>query len=238
MVSMGAGLLGAVMIASARAHSASNVAVMGRTYVFAYGTLAVGIILLVALGSRLRHGRSVAVRVATAMILVAGLLYTPLELVHRPLRPVATVNGRRITPQLYRAMAWIRDHTPGETVIAVNNAEALDFDYAAFSERRTFLGGWLYSLPSRESGSSAIARGFITGYAGSAGATLFARRVSLNNSVFRNADRHALRVLTTKYGVRYLLIDELNGFPANLEALFQVAQPVYRASGVVVVKLE
>lgn len=237
LVLMGAGLLGAVMT-FARFHSASNLAGIARTYVFAYGTLAVGIILLVALGSRLRHGRWVAVRVATAVIVMAGFLYVPLYLVRRPLRPVATVTGYRITPQLYRAMAWIRDHTPEETVIGVNNAEALDFDYAAFSERRTFLGGWGYSLPSREHGYSAISAGSLVGRAGSAGANLFARRVSLNNSVFHNADRHALRVLTTKYGVRYLLIDELNGFPANLQALHQVAQPVYRASSVVVLKLE
>ena len=47
--------------------------------------------------------------------------------------------------RLYGAMAWIRDNTPEDAVIAVNNEEGLEFGYAAFTERRTFLGGWAYS---------------------------------------------------------------------------------------------
>ena len=39
-------------------------------------------------------------------------------------------------------------NTPEDAVIAVNNAEALEFGYAAFSERRTFLGGWATPSPS------------------------------------------------------------------------------------------
>ena len=143
-----------------------------------------------------------------------------------------------MTPELYGAMEWIRDNTADDAVIAVNNDEALEFAYAAFSERRTLLGGWAYSLPVRESGYAAVEDGFSVGVAGSAGKELFGPRVRLNDSTFLRADPHAIGALAGDHGVRYLVVDEVNGFPADLGALLQVAQPVYEAPGVTVLELE
>ena len=56
--------------------------------------------------------------------------------IDRPDEPV--VSGRRLTPNLYEALKFIRARSSPDAVIAVNNAEALEFSYAAFAERRVF----------------------------------------------------------------------------------------------------
>ena len=136
-------------------------------------------------------------------------------------------------------MAWIRDNTPEDAVIAVNNAEALEFGYAAFSERRTFLGGWAYSLPVREGGYEAVKHGLHDGCgADLAGRGAVPARCALNDDAFEDADPQAISELEDDYGVRYLVVDETNGFPADLEALREAATPVYEAPGVTVLELE
>ena len=59
-----------------------------------------------------------------------------------------------MTAGVYRGLIWIRDNTPVETVLAVNNYYLWDqltpryFYYSAFSERSIFLEGWAYSNKS------------------------------------------------------------------------------------------
>lgn len=235
----GLGLLATAMLLPARLHSDTDPDEVARTYLSAYLGLICGLVVLVVLCSRwLRHGRWVAAGVVTSVVLVAGALDRPVELARSGVRtkePVAA--GRRWTPELYDAMAWIRDNTPGDAVVAVNNAEALEFGYAAFSERRTFLGGWGYSLAIRETGYAAVKHGLATGTVGSAGAELFAPRVRLNDRAFRSVDPQAISALGAEHDVRYLVVDETNGFPVDLDALRQVAQPVYAAPGVTVLEL-
>ena len=60
--------------------------------------------------------------------------------------------------------------------------------------------------------------------AGAAGADLFATRVALNALAFNSANRDALEEMRGRYGVRYLLVDQVNGFPVNARALRRVAQ--------------
>ncbi len=235
----GLGLLAAAMIVPARLHTDTDPDELARTYLWAYLGLAVGLAVVAVACSRwLRGGRWIGAGVVTLVVLAAGALDRPIELRRSGFGTTAPVTeGRRLTPELHRALTWIRDSTPDDAVVAVNNGEALEFGYAAFSERRTFLGGWGYSLPVREAGYESVEHGLTLGSVGSAGAELFTAQVRLNDAAFRSADPQAIRALATDHDVRYLLVDETNGFPVDLEALRQVAEPVYEAPGVTILEL-
>jgi hypothetical protein len=128
---------------------------------------------------------------------------------------------------------WIRDETPDDSVVAVNNQwidpgnqAPLEFIYSAFTERRVFLEGWGYSQRTRELG--------LTGTAG--GANPFQDRLDLNEAAF-DGDAHALETLARDYGVRYLIVDRLNGTPVDLDALRRSARVVYDVPEAVVFEL-
>jgi hypothetical protein len=211
-----------------------------HTYMFLYGGLLLALALLYLTARRwIGGGRWAAVALLSGALLVIGLLDTPINKLEPSLsNPGAgTQSGRRITPELYGAMSWIRDNTPSDSVIAVNNGEALEFDYSAFAERRTFFGGWGYSLRSRESGYAAVAKALILRTAGGAGADLFPTRLAMNNAVFKRGDPGAAATLADQYRVQYLLADEVNGYPVDEQALSRFGQTVYRAPGVTVFRL-
>ena len=124
--------------------------------------------------------------------------------------PVSNAGATGMSRELNDGLAWIRDHTSPDAVLAVNNfkeaygrsRKATYFYYAAFAERRVFLEGWLYSAQSwNVLGENAV----------NERRSPFPRRLRLNRAVFERADPRALRVLVREYGVRYLVDDKLQG---------------------------
>jgi hypothetical protein len=210
-----------------------------HAYMFWYGGLLLALVVLYAAARRwIGPTRWGAIALVSGAVLVVGTLDTPIDYLQPAFSGQASKSldlGRPLTPEVYRALSWIRDETPPDAVIAVNNqwidtarTVPLEFNYSAFAERRAFLEGWLYSQRTVERGDAPVA----------AGANPFAGRLRLNEAAFEQGNRHALATMTDRYGVRYLVVDKLNGYPADLAALHRVSRTVYRAPGVVVVELQ
>jgi hypothetical protein len=203
------------------------------TYLFWYGGLVLVLALLYAAARRWIGPTPWAAAALVCGALVAvGTLDTPIGRVLPALTnlPPPPESGHRFTPELYGALNWIRHQTPADSVIAVNNQSngvgPFDFDYAAFAERRTFLEGWGYSAPLRA-----------VGYAKLGDPGPFAGRLELNKAAFSRGDRQALRVMVGRFGVRYLVVDQINGYPADMPALGRAGRVVYTAPGVSVIEL-
>jgi hypothetical protein len=207
-------------------------------YLFWYGGLLVFLLLLYAVARKwLGPTRWPAAALVCGAVLTVGALDTPLDsLVPTLANPgLAAHNfGKPLTPELYRALTWIRDETPTDSVIAVNNQwidpankASFEFDYSAFSERRVFLEGWGYSQRVVELGYAKVAQGIDP----------FVGRLRLNEAAFIRGSRGALRTMAQRYGVRYLVVDELNGYRSDVQMLGRVAREVYRAPGVLVFEL-
>ena len=124
---------------------------------------------------------------------------------------------------LYQGLSWIRTNTSTDAVLAVNNYRernahyygATYFYYSAFSERRVFLEGWLFTVASWNIlGEDALTSKRVP----------FPERYRLNEAVFKRADPNALNVLVRDYGVRYLVADKVQGtFTPALSRLGRVA---------------
>ena len=123
-------------------------------YLVWYAGLALALALLYAAARTLvPSSRWPAAALVCAAVIAVGTLDTPIDSLYGAVSGSRlTVPGKRLTPELYGALSWIRDETPTGAVIAVNNqwkdsanTVPLAFDYSAFSERRVFLEGWLYS---------------------------------------------------------------------------------------------
>jgi hypothetical protein len=207
------------------------------TYMFRYGGLLVALVLLYAAARAWAGSRWGAGALVSAAILAVGALATPIDNLEPVIsNPTAASQNltKKMTPGLYGALTWIRDETPTDTVIAVNNQwidpgnkAPLAFIYSAFGERRVFLEGWAYSQAARDVGYANVA----------AGLNPFANRLRLNLAAFTRADLRALGTMVRDYGVRYLLIDELNGYPADRRGLRRVGEVVYRAPDATVLRL-
>lgn len=178
---------------------------------------------------------------ALAAVLVAACVMTGLiDVPKTNLEPALSakaepVSGYRMTPELYRALIWLREETPDDSVFIVNNQHAIDaggfataFDYPAFSERRAFLAGWGYSLRARDAGFARVTAGF----------NPFADRQRLNDLAFAG-DPEATSGVRSNFGVGYALIDRVNGNPpADLEAMKKYGRVVYETPDAVVLKFE
>jgi hypothetical protein len=150
---------------------------------------------------------------AVCAVAAVGLLDQPLDLapqdVHRlrDAQPLYDTGGHGLSRDLYRGLVWIRANTPADSVLAVDNHDVFPgdgayFDYAAFAERRTFLGGWVFANRSSELGYSISSAKPLFPFPG---------RLRLQDRVFRRGDRRALHTLVRTFGVRYLLVDRANG---------------------------
>ncbi len=205
------------------------------SYMFRYVMLAVAVVMLYLAGRRwLTPTRWSAAFLCSLAVVAVGALATPFD----NLRPaIADLNGdsgslgKQMSPELFRGLTWVRENTPTDAVVAVNNqwtdeanAVPLQFIYSAFTERRVFLEGWGYSQRTRALGLDTVENPF-------------AERLELNLSAFATADRPALEALATTYGVRYLVVDTANGTPADLEGLNRFGRTVYADPGVVVIEL-
>jgi hypothetical protein len=162
---------------------------------------------------------------------LAGALAKPLEVISPALarlangKPLYSQAGHGITAGLFTGLTWIRQHTPTNAVIAVNNYDdgasrrkfANNYYYSAFAERQVFLEGWIYAQRSFELGEKQVFLGHKTPYP---------QRRLLNDAVFQHSDQAALETLASKYRVRYLLVDRVhNNHPSP--QLPRLAQPVF-----------
>lgn len=157
----------------------------------------------------------------------------PLQKVRPALKNPTLEGGRPLTPELYGALTWIRDETSPQSVIAVNKQVTetgpYEFNYGAFSERRVFLAGWGYSGDYSDRHPLTASSGVTS--------NPYAERLERNEAAFERPDRSDLEMLSEQFGVHYLVVDQVNGYPADLPALGRAATVVYQAPGVSVFEL-
>ena len=95
------------------------------TYMFRYGGLLLGLALLYgAARAWIAPGRWAAAALVSAGVLAVGALATPIDNLEPAISnpsAVAQNLGKKMTPGLYDALTWVREETPTDAVIAVNN---------------------------------------------------------------------------------------------------------------------
>ncbi len=188
------------------------------------------VVLLAALGvallARLKRvpGRiAVGVLLAVAAFAAAQLPFsTATEVAEVGPEPVYANSWGNVQPGLLSALAWIRDHTSPDAVLAVNNywltyagvRQSYFMFYSALAERQFYLEGWnetLEVLGSQVKGT-------------------LARRRQLNDAVFQRANPRALAEMVRSANVSYLLVDRVNGTAST--AIGRIATLVHSSPGV------
>ena len=156
----------------------------------------------------LRRSASGIMTVALIPVVAAAALTSPMlayPTVQRVLTGAPVSPGRTVlTPGLLTALYWFRDHTPTDTVFAVNNhwldkarLQPKEYYYTAFTERQAFIESYNpYPIPA--------------GPGTPAGANFISRQ-QLNDAVFNHGDSQALQIVIHQYGVRYLFVDRTLG---------------------------
>jgi hypothetical protein len=135
-----------------------------------------------------------------------------------------------LTSELLDGLRWIRDTTPPDAVVAVNNpyrrrgSDPRSFLVSAFGERRVYLEGWGYAAENQ----IVMARRL----EGLPVEEPFADRRSANMAVFERADPNAAAVLRSA-GVTYLFVDTW----ASTPRLDGIAAPVFENSEVRIYRL-
>ena len=201
-----------------------------RSLIFLYAGLAASMVLLYLAARRwIGPSRWPAAALCTGAVILVGALSAPFGYLVPAVDPAEAQPVRRIlTPDLYRAMLFLRENTSADAVFAVNDDDLANFNYSAFSERRAFIEGWLYSQTSVDAGFGAVSTGEVSP---------FADRLELNRRALAEADPEALRVLREDYGVRYLIIDDVNGYPAAREKLTRLYETVYDQPGILILDM-
>ncbi len=180
--------------------------------VLRYAGIAAAAVLFViawALVLRARHLSSSAVTAIGLIPILATVALSSPFIVYPTVRKVLarepiTTGQVVLVPGVLTALYWLRDHTPGDAVFAVNNhwldaarTNGKYYYYTAFSERQAFIEAYdSYPIPA--------------GSGTPAGANFIARQ-NLNDAVFDDADAAALQLMTQEYSVRFLLIDRTLG---------------------------
>jgi hypothetical protein len=205
-----------------------------HTLLFWYGGLLLSLLALYFLSRRwLGPARWPAVALVCGGVILVGAVDIPAQNVRPALAASVPSQADAMSAELYGALTWIRDETSAESVIAVNDQQSeigpYEFDFGAFSERRVFLAGWGYSGDRSQRHPLRLA--------GDPTSNPYPERLALNQSVFQRPDPNTLGLLREEFDVRYLVVDELNGYPADLAALRRIAKPVYEVPGVVVFEL-
>ena len=208
-----------------------------QKYFFLFGGLLVGLCLLYFAARRWAGPpRWAAAAILCGTIIAVGALDIPVKRLAPALEASdPPEEGKRMTPELHEALTWIRHETPPDTVIAVNNQMTdlgpYEFTYGAFSERRVFLQGWGYSA------RSVLRTSTDQSFSSKPEDNPYADRLTLNEAVFAHPTLDTLRALAERYGVRYLVVDKINGSAADLTALASLTTLVYEAAGVSVFAL-
>jgi hypothetical protein len=158
---------------------------------------------------------------AAGLVVVGGLsLVTTLALAYVPFGDITAGQislspaQADLPPDLLAALIWVRQNTAPAEILAVNNQvlvgpskipagyatdttepAAWQFYYSAFTERRIFLEGYVYSLQDSSQGRTATQ------------AVIDARRI-LVRRLFESGDGTALVEMRNDYGVKYLFVDK------------------------------
>ncbi len=145
-------------------------------------------------------------------VLVFGALDVPVHIAPETVETGAEplyANGWGYVPGgLVAGLDWARAHSATTAVLAANNYQLQGptpdptltswpayMYYSALSQRRVFLEGWFETAA----------------VLGKSDANPFPDRRKLNDAVFQRADPRALSILRAQYGVRYLIVDMVNG---------------------------
>ncbi len=206
-----------------------------QTYLFLYVGLLVLLVLFSVVISRIATpaGWSVPAFLACALAVV-GLLGTLTSYVEPALDKSSTPEGAAtsptsLTPARYGALAWIRENTDQDAVIAINDEDPYNFNWATFAERRAFIQGWAYTREALDEGYEDLAAGGAN--------NLFLDRRLLNAAAFA-ADPASLATLSDDFGVEYLIVDTTGSLSADGEALRPFTEIVYEGDGIAVLRLE
>ena len=168
------------------------------------------------------------ISISLIVLLLLGIIDMPLDNASRVwgwLRGELTYSqvNRNLTSGLLQGMNWLREHADTNAVLAVNNyyrdeagTDARYFCYSAFSERRVFLEGWMYTHKAHRVGWGRVWAGKVHP---------FPDRLDLNQRVFVEADPSAIDVMVRQYGVTYLFVDKVHSAP--VPDLTDVARLVY-----------
>jgi hypothetical protein len=162
--------------------------------------------------ARLRLSSVAAVTAAVAA-LAGGAIAVPLT--WAPSLAIRVASGRPLydtwdkglTAGLYRGLTWVRQNTPVDTVLAVNNfsvephRDAKEFVYSAFSQRRVVLEGWDYTPETAKTGTFSLPLPH----------TPFPGRVVAECAAIDFADPRAIAFLRDQYGADYLFADLVHG---------------------------
>lgn len=178
------------------------------------------VLVLGRLALRRRRVSSVSLYAAGALTLIA-VAAKPLTTVSPAVtrlaagQPLYSQTGNALTAGLAHGLAWVRDHTGPDDVIAVNNYRdgslywgtgwrtPDDYYYTALTERRTFLEGWVYAQRAFDIGEADVF---------ASRKVPFPQRLALNEAIFQQADRRAFNYVVRRWRVRYLIVDRVHNW--------------------------
>ncbi len=199
----------------------------GAVWAWYAGLAALLVVVALVARAKLTPATLAATVVCTCLVSV-GALSVPVDRVIPSLQDQGPSSDQRflLTPGLDQALSWVRDNTDPGAIVAISNPAPLSFDYAAFGERRVFLGGWAYSEYSREAGVNAVA---------SAAVNPYSDRLAVNQAAFAG-DPAAIEALRDA-GVDYLIVDDVNGVAVDSAALAGVGRVVFDGADATVIEL-
>lgn len=201
---------------------------------FAIVTLALVLLIAFLVAVAWREGRSGGrawagpVAVVAVTLVVAGMFDAPGDVVEaadsglrgdRLYQVPDPPALREINSEVLAAMAWLRGASDVDDVLIVNNQrrttgtggpDARYFDYAAFAERRTFLGGWYYSPLGLATDSGPLRE-----------------RIRINRAVLRARSCEDLNSALAEASAQFVLYDHINGSAS--EPLGRFIDPVYES---------
>jgi hypothetical protein len=226
-----------------------------------YAEFALGAVAVSCLAGLVTRRAGVAGACLVLVLLGASLARTPLQVAH-PVRKYLATRDRvlpegdirqraDVTPELIRALDWIRTRTSPDDVIAVNNhclvtapprpgrpavcTDTRALYYSAFSQRRYLIESWTYADANY---AAALVKNTNLVVLGSP----FPARTSANDAAFTTPTRPVLDRLYREFRVRYLLADTRPAYAggprvAPPAALAELADVVYRTGDTVVYRL-
>lgn len=140
-------------------------------------------------------------------------------------KPLYSQELHGMTAGLYRGLRWVRDNTPTNAVLVVNNhsirsdrSDSKYFYYSALAERRVVLESWDYTPQTAARGVFSLPDVL----------SPFPRRLHLSKAIYERGDTRALRALVCDYGATHVIVDKAHGGIApRLLELDALGEPIY-----------
>jgi hypothetical protein len=205
-------------------------------YGYAAGAVAsaVGLHRVQLLNAGARRPMLVAAAGLAAVLVLAAIADRPFTR-DRPIVHVYSGSQAGFTAGIREGLFWIKDNTPVDAVLAVNNQYsdpahtlARDCDVPAFAERREMLG-CEYGTSRKTPPLRALRQGRAT--------HPFADRFRLSEGIFQRGDPAALREAMDRYGVSYLVVDRLHSLGSpKVAATERLGRRVFANRDIVVIK--